>query len=117
MAEFITYGGAIRCREVTRSVNAQGILVETWGDFRPLSACGMIARPSPEKRFSVVRDPQDPSGGDLPDFDTVYVGDKEPTPVVDDNLTSFKMSSENKFLLIAAAVVVGLVGLVFVFKK
>lgn len=112
-AEFITYGKVTRCRKVTRSVDANGNLVEVWGDFLPLTYCANDGRQSRTLQLGEVsRDenghlterPIETTYSEKPNFDTPATDDKS-------------MSSESKFLLISAVFIVGLLALVFVFKK
>jgi hypothetical protein len=122
-AEYTMSGRVVRCREVTRTVGQNGVVTETWGDFLPLTYCGHDGRIVNRTNRLLMGNSQlsrddEPNGG-LPDFSRpeVIVLDGDTNIVAPEEPTDKSMSSESKFLLIAAAVVVGLVGLVFVFKK
>lgn len=57
-AEFIRIGRVTRCREVNRSYDANGNMVEIWGDYLPASYCqfGRVQRPG-GLRLSIIPDP------------------------------------------------------------
>lgn len=116
-AEFIRIGRVTRCREVNRSIDANGNMVEVWGDFLPLAYCGHDGRIVNRTNRLLMGGSQlgrDENGHNFsrPDDIVLDASALEP-PVTDDK----SMSSESKFLLIAAAVGFALLGLVFVFKK
>ena len=117
-AEFITVGRVTRCRRVTRSIDANGNLVEVWGDFLPLAYCGSDGRVNRTNRLLEIDSQlgKDENGHNYsrPE-DIVLDGTVNVQPEEDNEARS--MSSESKFLLVAAVFVVGLLGLVFVFKK
>jgi len=116
-AEFIKVGKVTRCRRVTRSVDANGNLVEVWGDFLPLAYCG--ADGGRQSRTLQLGEVSRDENGHLTErpIETVY-SEKPNVDLFQPPVTTDKnLSSESKFLLIAAAFVVGLLGLVFVFKK
>ena len=110
-AEYIRTGKITRCREVTRTQDANGNIVETWGDFLPLSYCGFDGRMVPGSRRQVAKNPD----GTLGDFDEIITGDKN--PATDGGAAEARKGFENYFLLIVAAVFgVGVLA-VLVFKK
>lgn len=117
-AEYTMRGAVVACREVNRSIDANGNMVEVWGDFLPLGYCGHDGRIvnrtnrllmggsqlGRDENGHLTEGPIETTYSEKPNF--------EP-PVTDDR----SLSSESKFLLIAAAVGLVLLGLVFAFKK
>lgn len=121
-AEFIRIGRVTRCREVNRSIDANGNMVEVWGDFLPLAYCGHDGRIVNRTNRLLMGGSQlgrDENGHNFsrPEDIVLDAANFEPPvfepPVTDDR----SLSSESKFLLIAAAVGLVLLGLVFAFKK
>lgn len=117
-AEYTMRGAVVACREVNRSIDANGNMVEVWGDFLPLAYCGHDGR-IVNRTNRLLMGGSQLGRDDEPDFNRpdVVVFDGTLNPEPEEETTTRSMSAESKFLLIAAAVVVGLVGLVFVFKK
>lgn len=116
-AEYTMRGAVVACREVNRSIDANGNMVEVWGDFLPLGYCGHDGRIVNRTNRLLMGGSQlgrDENGHNFsrPD-DIVLDASKLEPPVTDDR----SLSSESKFLLIAAAFGFALLGLVFVFKK
>jgi len=117
-AEYTMRGAVVACREVNRSIDANGNMVEVWGDFLPLAYCGHDGRIvnrtnrllmggsqlGRDENGHLTERPIETTYSEKPNFGPPTTEDKS-------------MSSESKFLLIAAAVGLVLLGLVFAFKK
>jgi hypothetical protein len=102
MAEFITHNGIIRCREVTRTLQ-NGVILETWGEFRPLAYCG--GRQAPTNRaLNLINN-------DLEHIETTALN---LPPVIE---YEPGMSAENKFLAIIGISFIAVVGLLMFLKK
>ena len=111
------YGEGVNKRCIRYNTDANGNVTSwtTVGNLNCMRTQGG-GRGLPKSLNVVSKDPQEHTGFDLGEFDHVTIGEKNPQ-YLDPNLEEKTTSAENRFLLIAAIVGAGLLGLVFLFKK